>query len=629
MQTLCQRCSQLNALSRITSHRPFLSRDLDDGHSKRATKKTTQIPPLGPVLSLRLLSTCPLCRLIFDASHLTDEEIEIVRSEGELVVVTAWTIHRFEKDLYWNGCGRGNGPYAKCLYTSVTTRSRKDGIYEPKRLVEEAVEAIGLIDIGGSQPEGAPALGVKQVGPTPDYSMIKNWLRRCDDLHHITCRPLVSEDLKQIKLIHVETRQIVMYPPDGCDYIALSYVWGGVEQSGYKLGEVLPTIPATLEDAIVVTRNLGKQYLWADSVCIEQENAVEKAIQIALMSTIYSGAWATIISLSGRSARSGLSRVGTLPGVIPQLSCEIWGKRLLSAMPTLSQQISWSPWVSRAWTYQEGLLSPRRLFFTNHQVYFECNSVQCCESLDDSNSPFHLPSDEQRRAALDDAVDRSSSAGPEGVVGRGVLRDPFRPISSAVEAQVDYDDFETYFRLVRPYTMKKMSHDADSLNAFSAMLARLAETYYKGGFVQGLPVDDLPRALLWFHDSPPHRRVDFPAWSWAGWGGGLSDDELDGTVELPYDAVKPPLRIWKAGYDGHPELVYSFDPTPEITAEIEFFEEQKNYSQEPINDEEDTDSWDDVPDSDASSGLESGYESDEVSEGKVLLHIVTRNGSDN
>ncbi|KAF8554824.1 HET-domain-containing protein, partial [Imleria badia] len=205
------------------------------------------------------------------------------------------------------------------------------------------------------------------------------WLCRCSDLHHITCRPFVSEGLEQIKLVDVETREIVLYPPDGCDYIALSYVWGGVEQPSYKLGEVLPTVPATLEDAMVVTHKLGKKHLWVDSLSIDQENSVEKVAHIAVMSAIYSGAWATIICLSGRSAWSGLPRVGALQGVVPQLSYEIWGKRLLSVMPTLDQQIFWSPWATRAWTYQEGLLSPRRLFFTNHQVYFECNSGQCCE----------------------------------------------------------------------------------------------------------------------------------------------------------------------------------------------------------------------------------------------------------
>jgi hypothetical protein len=622
-QALCPRCSQLDtSLSKIASHRPFVQEDYDDGHSKRATRKTTQIPSLGPVRTLLLLSTCSLCRLIFDSSYLTDEEMEIVRFGGELVLVTGWTIYRLEKDLYWTGCGRGKGPYAKCMYTSVTTWSWADGIYEPKRLVEEAVEAIGLIDIGECQPGGGPALGVRQVNPTtPNYSVIKDWLRGCDSLHHITCRPFVSEDLKEMKLIDVETRKIVRYPPDGCDYISLSYVWGGVEQPGYKLGQILPIVPATLEDAMIVTRNLGKQYLWADSLCIDQENSAEKAAQIALMSAIYSGAWATIICLSGRSARSGLPRVGTLQGVVPQLCCEIWGKRLSSVMPSLSQQISWSPWVSRAWTFQEGLLSPRRLFFTNHQVYFECNSVQCCESLDDSNSPFHLPSDEQRRVALDAVVqdpDKSSIAGPEGVIGRGVFRDPFRPISSDVKAQVDDDDFARYLRLVHSYTTKKISHDADSLNAFSAMLTRLAENYYKAGFVQGLPVEDLPRALLWFHPTLPRRRLDFPAWSWAGWEGGVSGTIVYG-AEDPYDAVMPPLRIWKTGNDDHPEPVYNFNPTPDIIKELEKLPSQDGADDEEETDswEEETDSWEDIDDSNSSSDSESSYDSDdEVSEGR-------------
>ena len=268
-----------------------------------------------------------------------------------------------------------------------------------------------------------PRLGSKTSGPHDPQLLhdqrLASSVRRSSS-HHLSSLCFRGHQTDQTH--RCGDRQIIMYPPDGCDYIALSYVWGGVEQPSYKLGEILPTVPATFEDAMVVTRHIGKQYLWAYSLCIDQENSVEKAVQIAPMSTIYSasGAWATIISLSGRSARSGLPRVGTLPGVVAQLSCEIGGQRLLSVMPTLSQQISWSPWVSRAWTFQEGLPSPRCLFFTNHQVYFECNSVQCCESLDDSNSPFHLSPDEQRRVALNAMVrhpTRYYTVGPKGTIG--------------------------------------------------------------------------------------------------------------------------------------------------------------------------------------------------------------------
>ncbi|KAG6382077.1 heterokaryon incompatibility protein-domain-containing protein [Boletus reticuloceps] len=604
---LCQRCSQLDELSRIASHRPIVREDMDDEALASGEK---------------LLSTCPLCRLIFDMTYLTDDEMKVVGIETELVLVTGWTIHRLEPDLYWKGLGRRNSPYAKCVYTSVTAQCHPV-VYRPHCLVEQATEAIGLIEIGEArQPHGAPALGVRQVDPkTPNYRIIKDWLHRCEDLHHLTCRPLVSEELKQIKLINVETRQIVMYPPAGCDYIALSYVWGCVEQPSYKLGEILPTVPATLQDAMVVTGTLGKQYLWVDSLCIDQKNSVEKATQMAFMSAIYSGAWATIICLSGQSARSGLPRVGTLQDVIPQLSCEIWGKKLLSVMPTLSDQIDWSPWASRAWAYQEGLLSPRRLFFTNHQVYFECNSVQCCESLDDSSSPFHLQSEEQRRVALDEVVqdqEESDITGPEGVIGRGVLRDPFRPISRAAEAQVDVDNLAMYLRLVHSYTMREMSHDADSLNAFSAVLTRLEDNYYKRGFLQGLPVDDLPRALSWYHLTLPRRRVDFPAWSWAGWEGWVNEIAVKGAKDDD-KALMPPLRIWKAGCDDSPELIYNFNPTLDIMKELERPAEEENESQDGGDDEKNTD-----PEENSDSSLSSGVEV--ISE--VWCHIVTRIGND-
>lgn len=459
---------------------------------------------------------------------------------------------------------------------------------------------------------------MRQVDPhTPDYNMIKNWLRRCDELHHVTCRPLFSEDLKRIKLVDVEARKIIAYPPDGCDYTALSYVWGDVKQPSFELGEILPTVPATLEDAMVVTRSLGKRYLWVDSLCIDQEDDVEKGEQIAFMSAIYSGAWATIISLSGQSACSGLPRVSTLQGVLPQQSCEVWGRRLLSVLPTLAEQIARSPWAHRAWTYQEGLLSPRCLFFTNHQVYFHCNSVQCCESLDDSNSPFHLQSDEQRREELENAVRKGWKA--KDVIGFGVLRDPFRPISSAAEAQVDFDNFTTYQRLVHDYTERKMSHEADSLNAFSAVLKRLEEKCYKGGFLHGLPMDDLPRALLWFHFTPPRRRVGFPPWSWAGWDGEVNDIAVHGSRETD-NVVMPPMRIWKAGHDGYPELVYKFNPTPFIKEQLEIPSEDEDSPEDGTDDDEDTDS--------SGSGSGSGSElSYEESESKHLMAEIESNAS--
>ena len=160
--------------------------------------------------------------------------------------------------------------------------------------------------------------------------------------------------------------------------------------------------------------------------------------------------------------------------------------------------------------------------------------------------------------------------------------------------------------------MKKMSHDADSLNTFSAMLVHLAENYYKGGFVQGLPVKDLLRALMWFHPTPPRRRVDFPAWSWTGWEGGVSDIVVYRAEESDYMPVMPPLHIWKAGYNDHPELVYNFNPTPDIIKELE----RGSDAEEDADTWEDEDVEDEDEDEDLSSDFGSGYDSDEESEGR-------------
>jgi hypothetical protein len=69
------------------------------------------------------------------------------------------------------------------------------------------------------------------------------------------------------------------------DTFALSYVWGGVEQERFQLGSEPKSIrlPQTIEDAITLTVRLQKQYLWVDSICIDQGNNADKIDQIGRM----------------------------------------------------------------------------------------------------------------------------------------------------------------------------------------------------------------------------------------------------------------------------------------------------------------------------------------------------------
>jgi hypothetical protein len=71
------------------------------------------------------------------------------------------------------------------------------------------------------------------------------------------------------------------------NYIALSYVWGQVSQGGVPVNTELGSLPQTIEDAISVTKSLGKRYLWVDALCIDQRDGEHKMGQIRVMDQIY------------------------------------------------------------------------------------------------------------------------------------------------------------------------------------------------------------------------------------------------------------------------------------------------------------------------------------------------------
>ena len=102
--------------------------------------------------------------------------------------------------------------------------------------------------------------------------LMQQWLQHCKKKH--SCAMRFSRPL-QLSMIDCKTLEIVTAPPN-CNYFALSYVWGKVDQlkllmsnltvlgtvgvfSRDKLGNRLPR---TISDAIELTVALGERYLW-------------------------------------------------------------------------------------------------------------------------------------------------------------------------------------------------------------------------------------------------------------------------------------------------------------------------------------------------------------------------------
>ncbi|EGO55975.1 hypothetical protein NEUTE1DRAFT_148352 [Neurospora tetrasperma FGSC 2508] len=183
-----------------------------------------------------------------------------------------------------------------------------------------------------------------------------------------------------IRGIDCTTRKIVDLRP-GDNYIALSYVWGNQPLVENKGSRVLPTnAPKIVEDAMIVVKELGQQYLWVDQYCIDQHDDQDKHAQIKNMDRIYEGSYATIVAFSGKDSSSGLPGVSSIPRM-PQHRFTSPKMTLLGFTPALTQQtLEASIWMKRGWTFQEALLSRRLLIFTQEQVHFLCSRGWWVES---------------------------------------------------------------------------------------------------------------------------------------------------------------------------------------------------------------------------------------------------------
>ena len=483
---LCKRCEDLDILQLLQEELPWKSASALNEAARAGTDK---FQSLGKTGSIEFWNDCTLCLCLFALTPNPSSPNQ------DVLILPDWTMNRVAGETPTVNDLEGWHRFSKCL---LITLSDSLGSMEFNTRVHRG-DALCVVD----EDDPNQSLAGRFISPGHlRIEMVKGWLSSCDELHSATCRPIWTQELPDLKLVDVETRRIVRPPVGSFDYLALSYVWGGVDQQSYRLGCSLRKLPQTIEDAIDLSRKLGKRYLWVDSLCIDQSDTTDQEQQIRTMKNIYSGAYVTIVALSGKSANSGLPWLKQSKDIFPQLWCRVKGKRLVGLMPTLSQQIWRTPWGQRAWTLQEALLTPRCLYISDHQLYFECNGMQCCESLNDTKSWAHHIRLESKPAYGGWLASK---------VGDGCLRTPIDQPSHRMER---------YGSKLTLYSYRSMTNQIDALSAFSGILQFLGTMYTKGFFV-GLPIEDFQWGLLWCSQYTPTRRPGFPTWSWAGWHVGV------------------------------------------------------------------------------------------------------------
>lgn len=407
------------------------------------------------------------------------------------------------------------------------------------------------------------------IPPTYDPRRVNSWLKLCRDAHGVNCNHEVS--LTDFRLVDCTTLAVVD-ATNSMSWVALSYVWAiaqdnhanpnKYEDNILECRRLPDRIPGVVLDAIEVTKTLGYHYIWIDRYCIDQSDAEHIKDQISKMDRIYRGADLTVIAAS---RQNGLPGVGTTPRT-PQKVVQFSDGLTLFVMPSIVREKVISPWSFRGWTYQEEVFSRRRLYFTNHEMLFECNGyLTCWEGIQDPS------------------VDNATKIPDFHRLSFGMSR----------EGHLKWT-LSMYYSRVSSFTRRYLSYESDTLDAFRGVMntfipgrsfdwlndPRKVGIYPFYGIASitpeamnfsSLEQRVLALGLSWYHHSTKVRKVrrkfDFPSWSWAGWEG-LISIQYDVKNFFGYSSVVELIQPPSLGFDTRVKGPYLNRPAIRLLATI-------------------------------------------------------------
>ncbi|TQN67726.1 hypothetical protein CSHISOI_07724, partial [Colletotrichum shisoi] len=339
----------------------------------------------------------------------------------------------------------------------------------------------------------------------------------------------------------------VVQPSTPVRFVAPSYMWessadagraqlekANAQDLGSPGGLASVTLPPIISDTISLCRDLGERYLWADPLCIAQDDEYSKPNQIDGMDRIYRSASSIMAALDDRQGHGFPGYAGNPRR--PRAS--LWGPARSrnvgrgidpNGMQTV---VDASLWNRRGWTFQERLQPKRRLFIAEYQVLFECCRGQAAEELPWGRRPSRagdavdgadeaLESLEENtegggpgtdsEAARETANDPVAAAGKEGKSRMNGFLGSRASIAALSTTETPPSSCGTtsrwlnYCAWAEDYTSRWLSRSGDMLNAFAGAgnavkKAMRTETLF------GLPEVYLPQALMWSHTGPAARK---------------------------------------------------------------------------------------------------------------------------
>jgi hypothetical protein len=292
-------------------------------------------------------------------------------------------------------------------------------------------------------------------------------------------------------------------------YLALSHRWVSGPMPAWVTKETSigsrhdwfpPTqLPSSVTDAVRVTRELGLQYLWVDSLCIIQDSPNDWDAESSRMGSVYANAHFTIFADCGRDddhgflhPRTPTSSTSVVLPTKPGLRLELNLRKSLDNDYKSVQKILFptnvqsSHLANRGWILQERILSRRILHFGKDQMFWECAEGTFAE---DGHTVIR-----------------------QGIRECGRPEDSFSKLtySSVLNAggPVPPETFASQWEaLVRVYSTLKLTRQDDKLHAISGLAAAFQDHAENDEYVAGLWRKSLVRQLAWSITNKKPERV--------------------------------------------------------------------------------------------------------------------------
>lgn len=396
------------------------------------------------------------------------------------------------------------------------------------------------------------------------FDRARTWLEYCED-HDTACRiPLSTFKPTRLLKVHpssIPDQVLLVQPSQPVKYACLSYCWGKDLASVVKTtnanlethyqGISYRSLPKTIQDALLVCRGLGIQYLWVDALCIIQDDPQDWQRELGRNVDIYGKSHLTIYANEPESCKQGF--LGPL-----EYSKSRWQRRIRTQIPEkltagenrlfpagsglfarfghpdrsrvvastdldrsgksgADRSMAKSTLDSRAWCLQEEILPNRRLYYDNNEMTWQCCTRYVCEcghlsSLRGTSSheiPLVKLNDPENFAAyLEDKPSRYR---------------PWMPDKHSLLVE--------WRRLVEDYSLRLLSNPEDKLAAISGLsesirkatelLESTPDSYYAGlwgrKFLQGLAWVPCWPASDSVQQPNPSKAITYraPTWSWA------------------------------------------------------------------------------------------------------------------